>query len=152
MRLSKLHRAWIYASFGLLLATGVVWFVLDRACEIEGEFGPEKHPWAGPVLAAHGALAWVAAVVIGSLLPLHVRGAWRARRNRRSGVSTLVWNGALIVTGWLLYYSGSETLRAGVAWTHLGLGVTLPWVVAFHVVSGRRRTRTRRREAEGGEP
>ena len=57
MRLPVLLRRLLYAVLTGSWLTGTTFFVLSRFVEIEGEFGPEKHPWQSPILAAHGAFA-----------------------------------------------------------------------------------------------
>ena len=55
------------------------------------------------MLKAHGAAAMLVLVLIGTLLPMHVKFAWRARRNLRTGLSILGVFGFLVLTGYALY-------------------------------------------------
>ena len=47
----------------------------------------------------------------------------------------------IALTGYLLYYAGSETFRQQVSWMHLILGLCLPAVLALHVLLGKRAAR-----------
>ena len=121
----------LYGNLALSLLSGVAWFVLDRWFQVEGEFGPEKHPLQTWLIRLHGASAFLVLVGIGIVLGSHVPVAWRTRRHRRSGLVLLGSVGGLALTGYLLYYAPGPDFRQGVAWSHLGLGLALPvWVVA----------------------
>ncbi|MGE0640837.1 MAG: hypothetical protein AB7G12_17105 [Thermoanaerobaculia bacterium] len=149
MKISRSGRGWLYALVAALFASGLLWWILDRWFPVAGEFGAEKHPAEPWLLRLHGLAAMLFLVLVGTLLPRHVRGGWRARLNRRSGAVHLAWNGLLAVTGYALYYAGSERLRGAASSLHLGLGLLLPLVLGVHVVRGRF---VRRLRAGGGDP
>ena len=77
-------------------------------------------------------------VLIGTVLMTHVRFAWRARRNRISGILFLGVFGILTITGYGLYYFGNDKLRFWTSWIHLGIGLVLPLAVVAHILLGRR--------------
>jgi uncharacterized membrane protein YbhN (UPF0104 family) len=72
------------------------------------------------------------------LLPYHVKFAWRAKRNRRTGSTLLIIFGFLILTGYRLYYAGDERLRAWTSDSHLYVGLALPLLIALHVWRGKK--------------
>lgn len=80
----------------------------------------------------HGAAAMAGLLTLGALLTSHVLPSWRRGRNRASGVVLATAAAALVVSGYLLYYSGSETGRAVASWAHVGLGLLLPAAFALH--------------------
>ena len=80
----------------------------------------------------------LALILLGTLLVFHIPLAWRARRNRRTGGSLFAVLAFLIGTGYALYYSGSEGLRAWMSWSHLWVGLALPLFIALHVWRGKR--------------
>jgi len=80
----------------------------------------------------------LALILLGTLLVFHIPLAWRARRNRRTGGSLFAVLAFLIGTGYALYYSGSENLRAWMSWSHLWVGLALPLFIALHVWRGKR--------------
>lgn len=90
------------------------------------------------LLITHGVSAAITLVVVGGLLPLHIRLALRVKRNIRSGIAALVLMALLGSTGILLYYGG-EDWRDGVRWTHIVLGTVACLAVPAHVWLGRRR-------------
>ena len=122
----------LYSIVAVLFVTGVAWIALDRAV------WPETSTY---LLRLHGGAAMVMLVLLGALLPLHMRIAWRRRRNRASGLVMLVANAVLVVTAFGLYYTGSETLRHWTSELHIVIGLALPLLVAGHVVVGHRSRR-----------
>jgi hypothetical protein len=85
----------------------------------------------------HGAAAMASLVLLGTLLNVHVKFAWRAGRNRINGAILLSVFGVLIVTGYGLYYAGGEKLRAWTSWIHLVIGVAVPIFLVIHILLGR---------------
>ena len=54
---------------------------------------------------------------------MHVEKGWSRGRLRKSGVLLVAGLVTLIVTGYLLYYVGSDTARAVTSVVHWGLGL-----------------------------
>lgn len=132
------------AGLGALLAwswlTGVTFFALHRWFQVEGEFGPEKHPLEPWLIKAHGAGAFLSLMAFGYLLASHIPTGWRSKRSRKGGVALVIALSLMVLTGYGLYYLGDEEWRAATAWLHLGLGLSFPFLLVLHIVSGRRRT------------
>ena len=131
--LSRRHQAWLYATLAILLVTGLAWAALHyyfRAGE------DEVSAWEPRLLKLHGAAAMLSLLMLGTLVPLHIKRAWHARKNRLSGAMMIGWFAILTVTGYGLYYSGGETLRAWTSWIHLGVGILLVPLIVWHVVAG----------------
>ena len=141
IRLGSVHRAWLFGVFATAFATGTAWWVLHRWFQVNGEFGPAPHPAEHWLIRLHGAAAMLTLVLLGSLLPLHVKRAWLVRRNRPSGTVLVALNALLALTGYALYYAGGETIRALASNAHLALGLALPVLLLLHIAFGRR-TRT----------
>lgn len=138
IRLGSTHRAWLFGAFATAFVTGTAWWVLHRWFQVNGEFGPAPHtaePW---LIRLHGAAAILTLILLGSLLTQHVRRAWLARRNRRSGTLLLAFNALLALTGYALYYAGGESLRALASNAHFALGLALPVMLVLHIAFGRR--------------
>jgi hypothetical protein len=76
-------------------------------------------------------------MLLGALIPLHVRRSWRTGRNRLTGPTMIGINAALIVTGFGLYYAGSELLRAWISDIHIAVGFVLPALLVLHIWVGR---------------
>ncbi len=132
-------KAILYGNILLSLLTGSTWFALHRWGQIEGEFGPEKHPLEPWLIKIHGASAFLILIGFGYLLASHVHVGWRSRRNRVLGVTLLSTICLLIFTGYLLYYASADGFREGVSWTHLLTGLSLPVTLGLHVWWGHRR-------------
>ena len=136
MRIDPQFRWAIYAVFGVLFVTGAVWLVADALKESE-EFWQQT---AANLLMVHGGAAMVTLMLLGALVPVHLRRAWRGRTNRVTGTVMATFNAVLIVTAFGLYYSGSDVVRLWISRGHYGLGLVLPVLFLVHVVWGRRAT------------
>ena len=139
--LSPRHQAWLYGALAILLVTGLIWAALHywgRGAE------DEVSAWEPRLMKIHGAAAMLALVMLGTLVPLHIKRAWHARRNRLSGALMIGWFGLLTVTGYGLYYSGGERLRQWTSWIHLLAGALIVPLLIWHVVAGWRAMGRRR--------
>jgi hypothetical protein len=104
---------------------------------VQSQFGDAPHPLEVWLLRLHGAAAMLVLVVLGSLLPVHVRRGWHQRRNLLAGSLLAAIALLLIGSGYALYYFGGEELRPWISAFHwiIGLGA-LPLLV-WHIVRGR---------------
>lgn len=160
MRLSKNHRRWIYAVCGTLVASGVGWLIAHYLPAEPGPFGEVEHPSEPWWLRLHGAAMMGFLVVLGTILPGHVRQAWSLRkvngaavkRNVTTGILMLSLVGGLGVTGYLLYYSGSEELRPYLSTVHWVTGLTATFGFYQHLRSRARKQSTARAVAPRFEP
>ncbi len=132
VRLPAFQRWATYGTLAIVAASGVAWLTLHDWLQW-GWFAAEHR-----LLVVHGVAAALSLIVIGGLLPLHIRLAWRTRRNRMSGVGALAVMGLLGLSGLLLYY-GDEEWRDMVRWLHIGVGGLGIAAIPFHVWVGKRR-------------
>ncbi len=137
IRLPVFQRWATYGTLAVVAISGVAWLVLHDWFQW-GWFATEHR-----LLVTHGVAAALSLTVIGGLLPLHIRLAWRTRRNLWSGVIALAVMGMLGLSGLLLYY-GDEEWRDIVRWLHIGVGVLGIVAVPLHVWMGRRRVAQQR--------
>ncbi len=135
IRLKRLQRYFLYAVLTLLLLSGVAWAYWNYLAASPGDFETNAKTWA---MKIHGAGAMTVLVLVGMLLSAHVRFAWRARRNRANGSVFLSAFAVLTITGYGLYYTGGERLRAWTSWIHLTVGLALPILLLTHIFLGRR--------------
>jgi hypothetical protein len=115
-RLSRLHRRLLYATLGSLLVSGALWEWYRDAT----------------LMKIHGAAAMLALILFGMLLPGHIPKGWNGGR-RKTRIPILGASAWLIVSGYLLYYAGNETVREFTSGSHLGIGLALPLLLGFHV-------------------
>jgi hypothetical protein len=129
-------------SGGLLWVTGVAWLLLHNFGQVEGEFGPEANPWEPWMLRLHGAAMIAALLGLGTLLVVHVWRGWGYRGQRLLGSLLTAVLALLIVTGYLLYYAASETIRPWTSIVHWVIGLVLLPLFLLHYRQGRRIGRT----------
>jgi hypothetical protein len=142
VRLDPRFRGALYAAFAVLTITGAVWLLADwRKDPLEPDLWQEI---SAVMLMLHGGAAMATLMLLGALVPLHVRRAWRSGRNRWTGPMMIAANAVLILTAFGLYYAGSETLRPWISDLHIAAGTALPAGLLVHVWLGRR---TRQRPA-----
>jgi cation transport ATPase len=136
VRLEPRFRRSLYAALALLTVTGAVWLLADwRKDPLAPDLWQEIAPL---MLMLHGGAAMAALMLLGALVPLHVRRAWRSGRNRRTGPMMVAVNAVLIATAFGLYYAGSDTLRPWISDLHIVVGIALPVALLVHVWRGRK--------------
>ena len=137
IRLSNRHEWFAYAISASVFATGAAWAWLHYFGTSPNEFGPSS-PAESWMLKAHGAAAMAVLVLLGTLLPMHIKFAWRAGRNLRTGLSLLGLFGFLALTGYGLYYAGGERFRFWTSTAHIWIGLALPAIMLVHVWRGKK--------------
>jgi len=120
-RLPAAQRILLYVALCALLVTGVAWEALDPG------------PAASALMKIHGALAMLALILVGMLLVNHIPTGWATLKNRWSGGLLLGILGWLAASGYLLYYSGSDAVRAFASQSHLWLGLAAGIIVGLHI-------------------
>jgi cation transport ATPase len=132
------HERWVYGSGGALLASGGLWLLFHHFVSVQTAFGAQPHPLETWWLSMHGGAAMVFLVVLGTLLPVHVRRSWKSRRNGASGAGLLASAAVLTISGYGLYYAGSEALRPWLSAVHWIAGALASAVLGLHVFLGQR--------------
>lgn len=140
MRLSRRHEWWVYLASGIIFLSGAGWAGVRFLVSLPNEFGAREtlQSW---LLKIHGAAAMAVLFILGTLVPLHIKLAWRARRNLGTG---LLLGGVLVfltLTGYGLYYAGGEELRAWTSAAHLWIGFLFAPALVFHVWRGKDKRR-----------
>ena len=137
MRLEPAFRRGLYAVFAFLFVTGTLWVLADQM-KAAPDNGETWQLAAANLLMLHGGGAMAILLLLGALVPLHIRAGWRRQRNRATGALMVSMNAALIVTSFGLYYAGSEWLRPWTSAIHIGFGLGLPVLLIAHILIGRR--------------
>ena len=139
LQITRPHRLTLYAVSLALLVSGGAWAWIHHLDEAgrAGEFLRRTNPW---LLKAHGFAAVGFVLLLGTLIPVHIRHSWHARKNRPNGVFFLSAVGLLTISGYALYYLGDEAWRNGASQFHIWLGLAAPVLLCFHIRTGRKAT------------
>ena len=124
----------VWVTGGLLAPTTLV---LRANAEIA------RLPGSARVLMAalHAAGGMALTLLVGALWSVHMRGGWRRRRQRASGLLLGLMLLLLMITAVGIYYLGDETWAATAAFVHLAIGLALAGPFGWHWVKGRRARR-----------
>lgn len=121
-------------AFAVLVLTGAGWLLADWQKDV-------NELWqqiAANMLMVHGGTAMLTLLLLGALIPVHLRRSWRSGKNLVSGSIMAAFNAVLIVTAFGLYYLGSDAVRPWMSWIHLGSGFSLGLLFPLHIWLGRR--------------
>jgi len=140
MRLSGIHKIILGVLFLVLFITGGWWAMSVNGVQLPLPIfglGGDERPLdlESRMLAAHGIVAMVYLIGLGSLIPVHMKKGWYLKRKRLSGSFVVTLHGVLIATAAMLYYGSPDGLRPYGAMLHLWVGVVLPLAVLGHVVA-----------------
>ena len=128
----------IYGVFGAIWGSGVLWLIFHYFLQHQGEFGVEANSFEHPLLMLHGAAAFAALLLGGWLWKAHIAPWWDSSNRRHSGIVLIALAAMLIVSGWLLYYAGGETLREWTALAHWSIGLALALPLLVHALRSER--------------
>ncbi len=142
VRIARTRRWQLYVVGIGVWFTGGIWLLFHYFLGKQGDFGPVENPLTPWWLRLHGAFAFAAIWIFGLLWGTHVTIAWPRRRRRWSGGVLAGVFAFLIVSGYLLYYVGSDTIRPIISVLHWGIGLVCPVFFFLHRFRLRRR-RTR---------
>ena len=137
IRLGKMHKLSVHIVTIVLFVTGAAWLIFHHWVRIQGEFGPINHPMEPWLMRIHGAAAMVAILILGTLIPVHIRPALKIRRNVIAGITLTSLQVILIVTGYALYYFSGELSRSIASMVHWVLGLATPVILIWHVKMGK---------------
>ena len=133
-RLLGWERRLLFASGGLLLATGAVWLGVHYLRSADALPSPAE-AW---LMRTHGLAAFAALFVFGALAVAHVPRGWRlaSRRDwkaqRATGLCLCLAAGGVALTGYLLYYFAPDSVRPAIGWVHSALGLAMALLVLAH--------------------
>lgn len=131
----------IWASFGLLAASGCLWLIARYALRTQGPFGELPSPLEPLSMKLHGVSLLFMLFFTGSVLHSHIRRAIRSHRNRVSGWLVIAMLVALSGSGEVLYYFASEQARPIWSEVHWITGLLFTLTFVLHPVIGRRQGR-----------
>ena len=139
-RLKRPARWSLYGTVIVLIGSGLGWLAAHYGADIGGASFDDlrRLDTETSMLKVHGAAAFAALIALGAMFPYHVRRGWALSRNRASGTTVIATLGALIVTGYALYYLVNEANRASISFAHWSIGLAFAPLFVAHVVIGRR--------------
>ena len=148
-KLARWHVMLLTISGTLLWLSGAAWLLLHYYGQLQGEFGPETNPLEPWLLRLHGLVLIPALLGFGGLFIVHIPKGWNEQKQRIAGIALTAIFSLLILTGYLLYYLGSETLRDWTSLIHWAIGLGSPAIFVWHYL-GRtaRKTANKPRQRE----
>jgi protein-S-isoprenylcysteine O-methyltransferase Ste14 len=129
---------WFYSIFGALFFSGVFWLLLHYFPGRQDELILQSKPLKPSLMKIHGAAAMAALVILGVMIPSHMRRAWDKKRNRKPALVILSAVLFLILSGYALYYFGGEEMRPWISRFHSIAGCLLPLILLWHITTGRK--------------
>lgn len=135
-RLVRWQRHWLYTTGVLLSFTGFAWLAIHYS--IGAGAGELPHPVEAWSMRLHGLAAFAGLFGMGTLAAAHIPQGWRLSRHRRwagqrvTGLVLCVLGGALVMSGYLLYYFAPEGIRPALGWIHSGVGVAMGITILVH--------------------
>ncbi len=124
-------------SIGALFISGIAWIVTNSFFYSESDYGITPSTLEPIFLSVHGIIAPIFLIAFGALFPTHISKAYKAKANLKNGLSLLAIIFILIITGYLLYYTGSDGIRRYSSLIHSVLGALLVPAIYLHIVTGR---------------
>lgn len=119
--------------------TGLVYFWMKYLMDGSDPYSAVHHPWQPLVLKLHILVAPLLVFALGMFTVRHLAPqlALRVAVARRSGLTTALVAGPMVVTGYLIQVLTDERWLRGVAWGHIGVGVVFAAAVVVHRIVGR---------------
>lgn len=131
-RLARWQLWLIMGSGAILWITGAAWVLLHYFGEVQGEFGPETNPAQPWLLRVHGLVLIPAILVLGSLLVAHIPKGWNDKSQRIVGIGLTTFFAALVLSGYMLYYIGTDYIRDFSSVFHWAIGLLIPVIFLWH--------------------
>ncbi|MDC8773465.1 hypothetical protein [Roseateles albus] len=133
LKLPRWQKRWLYASFALLLFTGLAWLFLHYG-QAEDAMPSPAEPW---LIRLHGFAGFGALMGLGAIGGSHIPAGWRlTRRHRRpmqrnSGLLLSALLGLVLLSTYALYYFAPDGVRGPLGWAHsllAGSAIAMLWL------------------------
>jgi hypothetical protein len=142
----KVWEKWgLHLGAALAGVTGVGYGYVRYFCGVQGEFGPEPHPWQGALQHLHVLSVPLLVFALGLAARGHAAGMLQhhVTRGRRTGLALLSLIVPMVFGGYAIQIVTQPSTRAALAWIH---GVaSLAFVVAYGAHWKKRHLRERAR-------
>ena len=133
----KRWERWTFNALSLaVIVTGFAYLWMKYGVQTDDPFAVVNHPWQTAMLSLHVVASPALILIFGIIFNSHVMKKLGATRlpNRRSGLVSLGTFAAMIVSGYLLQVSSSETWLQAMLVLHLASGAVFAVVYAAHLV------------------
>jgi cation transport ATPase len=134
--------------------TGVLYWTFDHYMLRQTDIGLSENPLQVWWLRLHAATATLAIWLLGYMSAIHVQRNWSSRQRRYTGLLFVSAFGALVASGYLLYYVEADRPEMFISTLHWVIGLCVP--AAFLLHRGLRRRRravsAAAQHAQSGEP
>ncbi|MEW5009849.1 MAG: hypothetical protein RPR28_06235 [Cycloclasticus sp.] len=133
VKIPKPYQLGFFSLLAISWTSGLMFFILKTWFVAEGDYGLVKHAWQFPALQIHGLGAFMMMMSFGFLLASHISACWEIKRKRKSGLGLIALFSFLIITAYLLYYIVEGSSRELIAYAHLAVGFSVPFVLLLHI-------------------
>lgn len=128
----------LWVSGALLWLSGVVWCLVHYTVG-GGTAEGLPHPAEAWLLRLHGLAMFIHLPALGAIIAQHHPAGWHMSQRppwhgqRRSGLALAGALAILVLTAYLLYYFGADTVRPAIGWGHAIVGgLALPGLFGVH--------------------
>ena len=142
----KRWERWTFNTLSVaVIVTGFAYLWMKYFAQTDDPFAVVNHPWQTSMLSLHVVVSPALILIFGIIFNSHVMKKLSATRlpNRRSGLVSLGTFAAMIVSGYLLQVSSSETWLQAMLVLHLASGTVFAIVYAVHLVISAKLARVR---------
>lgn len=124
----------VWATSVATTATGLIYLWMKYFLRPTESWAVVNHPWQPWVLKAHILVAPLLVFAVGLIATRHVLRHLRAdtHRGRRTGIATALVLGPMVLTGYLLQTSSTESWLRVLALVHIVTGVLYAVGLALH--------------------
>ncbi len=144
MKLTFIQRFFAHLTFFTLLFTGLIWLFFNFYLDFESPFR-FLNLWN---LKLHGISAFGFLIVFGMILSTHISFNWQVKKNRRfSGIILVIIFALLILSGYILYYSGNDELRSFASYFHWIIGLICAIFFIIHFLEKSRNNITKNKKS-----
>ncbi|MEM6937233.1 MAG: hypothetical protein AAF552_12300 [Pseudomonadota bacterium] len=136
--MKRSHRLSIYWLSGGLLLSGLMWLYGFYFVRVVDQFGFENpHPAQKWLLVAHALFALPTVWLLGFLWHIHIKSGWQKKLKRWTGGTLCALALWMALSGYTLYYVGSDTVRSWLSWSHWIAGLVALVVLLIHIWQSR---------------
>lgn len=132
--MSRARRFTLYGVSSAVWITGALWLLFHYFLKKTDAFGFESsHPGEKWWLISHAFFSFFAIWWFGLLWPNHIKKSWKALIRRGTGGLLFGCTAWLSLTGYALYYIGSDIWRSWISILHWAIGLGALVAFIYHL-------------------